>query len=640
VSFIKRINHHPNYLLVTGFLIIAMLFLISTSSVYAHSSIQKTIPNSGELLKTSPSTIELWFQDEVEVSSNSITLSNREGEEIQLWSPQIDTEDRRHISVLIEEELPPGYYTVDIRVLALDGDPLGESYQFAVEKPQLEEEEMWRLLKLEKSFPEDGTIVKSSPEQIDLWFTQPAQLSAFGLFDDHQRVVSTIEPHVDPSNPKHYRIEMKETLPPGTYTINWYARIGGKEKNGIIYFAVDEVSSIVPPKGIKMEQSLSEIGMLDVSKWLIYLGLLTLFGGTWFSQMIVKQKGNNERWRKVSFILYGLSIAGLLLLLFQRWNDSFQISYLEFISLPFIWIPILQILLLSVGYWLTKRKVQLIIFALTVSLWAFTGHAALPRYGGSIGVGIDALHLFGISIWMGGLFALLIMTPKENSLSWLKEAGKAYSKWALISIFIIIFTGIWMTVNYVPTFTFESLFNSEWGKMLWIKVVLLLGIIALGFLQHNSLKRLSTKLMGYFLIRSRIELIIGVFILFAAAILVNLSPTEAEQGIYPKVLVQEGVKASVEIEPFKTGVNDIIIHFEDNPKFERVHVKFAMPPQWKVEHTAFDLGKGNYKLTGNFLHTAGAMYMEVEAITSDGGEFVFPFRVQIPGKIPEWVNNQ
>jgi copper transport protein len=197
-----------------------------------------------------------------------------------------------------------------------------------------------------------------------------------------------------------------------------------------------------------------------------------------------------------------------------------------------------------------------------------------------------------------------------------------------------------MTVKYVPTFTFESLFNSEWGKMIWIKVVLLLGIIALGFLQRKFLKRISGKLLNLFFIRSRIELIIGVFTLFAAAILVNLSPTEAEQGIYPKMLVQDGVKASVEIEPFKTGVNDITIHFEDNPKFEQVHVKFAMPPQWKVENTAFNMGNGNYKLTGNFLHTGGAMYMKVEAKTSDGREYVFPFRVQIPGNIPEWVSYQ
>jgi copper transport protein len=639
VTFIKRINHHPNYLLVTGFLIITILFLISTSAVYAHSSIEKTLPNSGEILETSPSTIEMWFQDEVEVSSNSITLTNREGVRFPLWAPQIDENDRRHLTLLLEEELPPGYYKVDIRVLALDGDPLRENYQFVVEKPQMEEEEMWRLLKLEKSSPEDGTIIRTSPSQIDLWFTQPATLSAFGLFDDHQGGVRTNEPYVDPVNPNHYIIELDKELSSGTYTINWYAAIGGKEKNGIIYFAVDEFSSIIPPKGTEKGQSISKIGILDVAKWLVFVGLLPLFGGTWFYHIIVKQKGNDRRWRKVSFFLYGLSISGLLLLLFQRGSESSEMPFIEFVSLPFVWIPMLQILVLSVAYWLMNSKLGVLFMGLTVLMWAFTGHAAQPRYGGSFGIGLDALHLFSVAIWIGGLLALLIMIPKKNPLDWLRKAGKSYSKWALASIIMIILTGVLMTIKFVPTFTLESLYNSEWGKMLWIKAVLLLGIIFLGYLQRRFLKRLSEKLINLFLIRSRFELAIGVLILFVAAILANLSPTEAEQGIYPNKLVQDGIEASVKIEPFKVGVNDVTIQFENNPKFERVHVKFAMPPQWKVENTAFDLGNGTYRLTGNFLHTGGAMYLEVVATTIDGKEFIFPFRVQIPGNIPEWVND-
>jgi copper transport protein len=386
---------------------------------------------------------------------------------------------------------------------------------------------MWRLLKLEKSNPADGTIVKSSLKQIDLWFTQPAKLSAFGLFDDHQGVVRTNKPYIDPVNPKHYIIDLKDKLSSGTYTINWYASIGGKEKNGISYFAVNEFSSIVPPMGVNKVQSFSKIEILDVSKWLVFLGLLPLFGGVWFYQIIAKLKGNHLRWRKVSLLLYGLSISGLLVLLYPRWSESSQMPFIEFISLAFVWIPIVQMIMLSVGYWLTRGKLQLLLFGLTVLLWAFTGHSAQPRYGGSFGIGVDALHLLAVSVWMGGLLALIVMTPKENPLTWLKEAGKSYSKWAFASIAIIILTGVWMTMTmaFVPNFTLESLFKSQWGKMLWMKIVLLLVIIALGYLQRRFLKRLSQKLMRLFFIRARIEFVIGVFILFAAAILSNLSPT-------------------------------------------------------------------------------------------------------------------
>jgi copper transport protein len=636
VNFIKRINNHSIFLLTLNLFMIITFFFVSTSVVYAHSSLEKTLPESGEILETSPSSIELWFQNEVVVTPNSITLTNKEGEEFPLWTPQIDTKDRRHISVVLDEVLPPGYYTVRIRVSAIDGDPLRESYQFVVEKSQFEKDELWRILYLDKSNPEDGTIVAGSPKQIDLWFNRPANISTFGLFDDHQRVVKTKQPLMDPENPKHYTIELEKELSSGTYTISWYASIGGKEKNGVIYFAVNEMTSIIPPQGTVKKQTFSKVNLLDVSKWLVYLGLLTLVGGTWFNQWIAKQGGNNERWKRVALFLYILSIGGLVLLLYQRWTTSFQASWLEFISLTYVWIPIVQIILLTTAYWFSKGKPQLLLFLVIVLMWSFTGHAAL--YGGILAIAINALHLLGVSVWMGGLLALLLMTPKESPMTWLMETGKSYSKWALLSIAYIIVTGVWMTVEYVPTFTVQSLFNSEWGKMLWLKIALVLGIIFLGYFQRQYVKRANEKLMSFFFLRSRVELVIGVLILIAAAILANLTPSEAEQGIYPKIVVKDGIEASVDIEPFTIGANDVTIRFKNNPTFERVHVKFAMPPQWKQENSAFDLGGGTYRLTGNFLHTGGAMYMEVLAVTADGQEFTFPFRVQIPGKAPESIS--
>lgn len=248
---------------------------------------------------------------------------------------------------------------------------------------------------------------------------------------------------------------------------------------------------------------------------------------------------------------------------------------------------------------------------------------------------MDALHLFGVSFWIGGLLALLIMTPKEGRATWLKEAGRSYSKWAFVSLIIIIISGLWMTMSYVPSFTLESMLTSNWGKMIWLKVVLSLVIISLGYFQRRFLYRFAQNSVDPFFKRVRAELIVGGLILFAAALLITFSPSEAEQGVYPKELVQAGIEASVEITPFKVGLNDIIIRFPlQQEEFEQVRVTFSMPPQWKVENTAFPVGDGVYQLTGNFLHSAGTMYIDIEATTSTGKKVVFPFRVQVPGQMP------
>lgn len=146
---------------------ILAFFFIPVVSVEAHTTLEDTSPKLQERLDTPLSAVELWFQDEVEISSHSIKVINREGAEVQkeVW---VNPKDDKHVTVTLEEDLPPDEYRVSIHVLAPDGDPLRESFSFMIKEPQFSKEEMWLFLRLEKSSPEDGLIVKSSPEQIEL----------------------------------------------------------------------------------------------------------------------------------------------------------------------------------------------------------------------------------------------------------------------------------------------------------------------------------------------------------------------------------------------------------------------------------------------------------------------------------------
>jgi copper transport protein len=606
---------------------------LSISSVSAHSSLEETIPRAGSLVKESPSKIDLWFKDPVILSSDSLRVTNQEGKSLQ-FRLSIDPIDQSHITLDFGEALPPGYYTVNISVLAPDGDALSENFQFGVEKPKIEKEEMWRLLQLEKSIPSDGTILNATPKKIELYFTQPSELTAFGLFNDKQEVVPTNEPYIDTKNNKHYLIEVSEELRPGTYTIHWYSTIEGKDKNGVIYFAVKEVTSIVAPQGISKGISIHGIGIVPLANWIAFSGMIALFGGTWFLTIIMNGQANHKRWKMVSKLFLLTSILGLLFLIIGRWFEFSQMSLQEFMTSRFLLVPIFQMVILALGLFITKNKTQLFLFGLALVLWSLTGHSSQPRYGGSIGIGIDALHLLSASIWLGGLMAFILLIPRENPLQWLKEAGKGFSKWSLISIPVIIITGIWMANRYVPSYTLSSFFTSEWGIFLGLKLVLFIVILILGYFQKRTVKRISDELVPSFFRRTKIEIGVGMVILLCASVLLTLSPTEAEQGIYPSTVKQDHIEASLEIAPFKVGINDITIRFKDAPEFKEVRVKFSMPPQWFVEQVAFPIEKHTYRLTGNFVHSAGTMYVEVHALTQGGRTLVFPFRVQVPGKMP------
>lgn len=631
-------NRFQNKLFLILSLLMIFLMVLPESSVEAHSSLQKTYPQTGESLDKPPSKIELWFEDPVVVHSESIKVTTDNGTEFQRGEPFVDTKDRRHIIVFLEDHLPPGTYTVYFNVIALDGYVIRDQYKFIIQEPTGSDDQTPEL-GLVKSIPGDGEVANPSPGQIDLWFTQPAEVTALGVFSK-EGTHRTKAPYTDPEDPRHVIIGLDEVLSSGTYQVSWFAvdksvREFTPEVQGIFYFSVNEVSSLTSGQQTAGFQWFSNpIGLEHIAYWLAFIGLLTLLGGIWFSQTIAKEMGNYIRWKKVSSVLYGVSVVGFILLIMQRRLELSDLSFAEFISLQFAWIPLIQMLLLTLGYWFTAGKLRLSLISMAVLLWPFaSGHTTYPRYGGYMAVGMDMLHLLAVSVWMGGLLALILMLPKENNSLWFKQAGTAYSKWAFWSMIVIILTGIGMTLQFVPSFTWSSLMISDWGKALVLKTILAVVILMIAFWQRRSLQQIPVKVIDLFIRRGRMELIYAVIILFAAAILIESQPSAADQGVYPKKMVKEEIEVSVDISPFQMGSNDIIIRFKNQPELETVKAKFFMPPDWKKENTAFSLGDGAYKITGNFLHASGTMYMEVEAWKNNGEKVVFPFRLVVPGEM-------
>jgi copper transport protein len=155
---------------------------------------------------------------------------------------------------------------------------------------------------------------------------------------------------------------------------------------------------------------------------------------------------------------------------------------------------------------------------------------------------------------------------------------------------VIAVTGIGMTLKFLPSFSMESLLMSDWGKTLLLKVFLFIGMTGIGYLQRHSLKKISLQGLHTFIRRGRVELLYGVLILFAAAVLIESSPVAAEQGVYSISPAKDGTTVSVKITPFRAGKSDIDIGFQNQPELKQVRVYFYMPPDFRKENTAFSLG--------------------------------------------------
>jgi copper transport protein len=150
-----------------------------------------------------------------------------------------------------------------------------------------------------------------------------------------------------------------------------------------------------------------------------------------------------------------------------------------------------------------------------------------------------------------------------------------------------------------------------------------LGLSLDGYLQRRSIKNLTSKAVNKVINRVRIELIYGVFILFFASLLVASTPSTAEQGVYPSSVEKEKVKLNVNISPLYPGLNVFTMNF-NNKDIEKVEVTLSMPDMhYNVTYNAFKVDKGVFKLTGNLLHTAGTMNMNVKAKKFNGESINF-----------------
>lgn len=624
-------------------LLVVMFAFLFIPSMYAeaHSALEKTYPKADTTIKKAPETVELWFQDPVVIHKDSVTVTNSSGKKVQEGQAYLDEGDPSHVIVNLTDNPPPGKYTVAYSVITPDGYVLKSRYGFQVKKPaKISKQKV--PFQLKKANPRDGVIVETSPKQMELWFTRPAKVTAFGVFDDKKQPVPHKKPVVDRENPNHVIVQFGKKLDPGTYQVSWYAepRKAGQNKRsfetqGVFYFAVNQVTAIAPTQGTPTSDWLKDIGTAEFAYWIAFIGLFGLFGGAWFHVMVAKGSGNQKRWKKTSLYLYITGILGLIFVLVQRRLEFEGLSFTEFALLKFAWIPVVQIILLTVGFWLVRGRWRLLFIGVSALLWPFfSGHSTYPRYGGLWSVAVDALHLLALSIWMGGLIALIALLPKkEEAASWLRQVGPVYSRWAFWSIAVIIITGVTMTLDFVPSFSWDSLMMSHWGKSLVAKSVLLILVMFLAFWQRRSLKHMAPKKLISFVGRARIELIFAVFILFAASMLVQSNPIAAEQGVYPKTVVKDGIRATVSITPLRAGSNEITVDFLDDPDFEKVRIKLFMPPSWRIENNAFSLGEGKYSITGNILHAAGTTYMKVVAFEANGQKIVFPFRIVVPGEM-------
>jgi copper transport protein len=147
------------------------------------------------------------------------------------------------------------------------------------------------------------------------------------------------------------------------------------------------------------------------------------------------------------------------------------------------------------------------VFALAVPLVAL---AFLPAMGGHGSVqspvwlllGANVLHVLAMSAWLGGIAVLVLalrgatsqLVPADRE-RLLTAVVARFSTLAGVAIAVLLASGV--VQGIVEVRTFGHLLDTAFGRAVLIKVVVALGIVALGYVNRQRLRRrtLTTELV-------------------------------------------------------------------------------------------------------------------------------------------------
>ncbi|HEV8327905.1 MAG TPA: copper resistance CopC family protein [Nitrospiraceae bacterium] len=111
--------------------VLALAMGVPVAPALAHAALVKTEPPRRALLAKAPAEVRLWFNEDIESAYASLVVLDIGKQPVTEVTPHLAPGDQKSL-VLPLPELAPGKYSVQFRVLSLDGHVIQSSFDFTV----------------------------------------------------------------------------------------------------------------------------------------------------------------------------------------------------------------------------------------------------------------------------------------------------------------------------------------------------------------------------------------------------------------------------------------------------------------------------------------------------------------------------
>jgi copper transport protein len=505
---------------------------------------------------------------------------------------------------------------------------------------------------LRSSQPAAGATLGSAPSSVGITFSEPPdpKLSSISVVDSSGTNHVT-GPIVDVASPAATISVPLDALTDGVYTVSWRAvsATDGHISAGSFVFGVGTPPPSEAPGQSTIGTSESGSPPAIAARWLLYLGIVALFGAAWVALAVVRKPARDLLLMAAAG--WVLTFLGTIAVIGVQWAETGA--------------PIDTLIGTSVGTAAIARVVSLALVG-----GAVIALAAVPAFAGTRGwaaVAVSAAIVLGVDVgtghaaygvdlvlqftaqlahglaaaaWIGGLAGLLLILrtipPEERG-----ATARRYSSWAGIALAVVVVTGFMRALAEIGTL--DALINTDFGRVVLLKSGLLLALALLGAFNRFVTLKDDSRLVRRLRRVGTTEIVIAVAILGLSGLLVNLSPPAlAGTAIAPapQPIVATGndngtsVRARLVATPGSTASNAFDLSLTDYDSGTPVdasaaEIRFAVASVSGVASSTLDLTRasaGHFTGTGSNLSIDGIWKLTV-TVTLPGGAVEIPLVV-------------
>jgi copper transport protein len=549
---------------------------------------------------------------------------------------------------------------------------------------------------LEGSAPQRGETVKAQPDTVVLRFSEPVEgnFGAVRVYDAEGEQVDASDAFHPGGAGSELAVRLDPGLVDGSYTATYrVVSADGHIVSGGYVFSIgkagrapeETVAELVGDRGA---DAVAEIG-LGVARAVQYGALALALGALAFVLLAWRPArravGNDSgEWteagrafdRRLRLVLLGAAAAGVASavagIVFHA-ADAAGVSAASALEstilreelgtrFGMVWaFTSLAWALFGFGVWAGRRRAMRSWQPLL--LLVPLGFAALePALSGHPGtqspvallLPANALHVLAVSVWLGGLAALLFVLPAATRAleppdrSRLLAANLArFSPIALLCVAVILLTGLGQAYAYVRDL--DNLLETAYGRAVLIKFLLLVGLLVpLGaYNRRRSVPRLELIAAGGEA-PGRVGLILRRALRGEVAlIVVVLGVTAALAGYAPAAMVQSGpfsgsaalgpAELEATVDPARVGSNQVHLYLFDARSgaqfspIEQLEATATLPEKsiGPLPLEARRAGPGHYTVQGAMLGVAGDWQLEVTVRVSAFDQYTAGLEVPI-----------